>query len=308
MLKKGTDSDYIFELPEEETVSLQITSDVHLELLKTDEIAKKEISKLVTPSAKYLALLGDIGDPEDPIYAYFLNYLSELFEYVFVVPGSNCPGSEYKSRAFCLLILIQRLVKYPITYQSGKKLLEKICQSIEKSNVILLMEQTIKFQLKNKIVWVLGTTLWSNIPKKAETSVSSTLKDYKYIYQSEDEIFTVNFAQNLYEESNKWLRNEIKRIEELENDDQIVVLTHHVPSFYQTSHPQFEGMLSKHGFVTDMEDLFLESKNNNKVKLWACGHTHFNFDHIIRGTRVISNQRGYLHDKIGYRPDFTIDF
>ncbi|KAJ6228975.1 ser/thr protein phosphatase superfamily [Anaeramoeba flamelloides] len=277
MLKKGTDSDYIFELPEEETVSLQITSDVHLELLKTDEIAKKEISKLVTPSAKYLALLGDIGDPEDPIYAYFLNYLSELFEYVFVVPG-------------------------------GKKLLEKICQSIEKSNVILLMEQTIKFQLKNKIVWVLGTTLWSNIPEKAETSVSSTLKDYKYIYQSEDEIFTVNFAQNLYEESNKWLRNEIKRIEELENDDQIVVLTHHVPSFYQTSHPQFEGMLSKHGFVTDMEDLFLESKNNNKVKLWACGHTHFNFDHIIRGTRVISNQRGYLHDKIGYRPDFTIDF
>lgn len=34
------------------------------------------------------------------------------------------------------------------------------------------------------------------------------------------------------------------------------------------------------------------------VALWIYGHTHAAFDRVIRGTRVVSNPRGYAHDAV----------
>lgn len=56
---------------------------------------------------------------------------------------------------------------------------------------------------------------------------------------------------------------------------------------------------------------------NSNVRLWVYGHTHFNCDQTLYGTRVVSNQRGYSWTKPGeggeddsgpeYRQDFVVD-
>lgn len=56
---------------------------------------------------------------------------------------------------------------------------------------------------------------------------------------------------------------------------------------------------------------------NSNVRLWVYGHTHFNCDQTLYGTRVVSNQRGYSWTAPGeggedgsgpeYRQDFVVD-
>jgi hypothetical protein len=43
------------------------------------------------------------------------------------------------------------------------------------------------------------------------------------------------------------------------------------------------------------------------VVAWAYGHTHWFHDMIIHGTRVISNQAGYVTEsKGGYNPGYVL--
>jgi hypothetical protein len=49
-----------------------------------------------------------------------------------------------------------------------------------------------------------------------------------------------------------------------------------------------EGSSTSHCFSSDLRYLL-----RDPVKVWACGHTHYNFDTMIGDTRLVSNQRGY---------------
>ena len=45
-----------------------------------------------------------------------------------------------------------------------------------------------------------------------------------------------------------------------------------------------------------------------RVALWVHGHTHWCVDYEVRGTRVVSNQRGYPHQKVpGFDPAWVIE-
>ena len=66
------------------TLSIQIISDIHLEIVKKFTII---------PKAPYLALLGDIGDPGTGRYSDFLREQARQFEKVFVLIGNHsCYG------------------------------------------------------------------------------------------------------------------------------------------------------------------------------------------------------------------------
>ena len=41
--------------------------------------------------------------------------------------------------------------------------------------------------------------------------------------------------------------------------------------------------------------------------LWIHGHTHYCVDYLIGSTRVVSNQRGYRDEGIGFVPDLVIE-
>lgn len=67
------------------------------------------------------------------------------------------------------------------------------------------------------------------------------------------------------------------------------MLTHHTPSLKGSSAPAYEGSTLSHAFSTNLQHLM-----GGNVALWACGHTHYTFDMVIKGSNIVSNQLGYV--------------
>ena len=102
---------------------------------------------------------------------------------------------------------------------------------------------------------------------------------------------TAAFTNQWHAESVAWL--EAERHKATVHNQPVVVLTHHTPSMDGTSHPQYSGSGLSCCFSTDLLHLL-----HPPVQVWACGHTHYNFDRFVgpkgtSGGRLLSNQRGY---------------
>ena len=134
---------------------------------------------------------------------------------------------------------------------------------------------------------------------------------------------TPNVSSKWYEEEANWIRHEVGESMK-RGEESVVILTHHTPSFFGTSGPSFDTHPWRHHFElnsndriwtnccfsSDLEYLFANYNNkvgNTNVKLWAYGHTHHNNDQIIYGTRIVSNQRGYIPNfNKTYSPNFVV--
>lgn len=89
---------------------------------------------------------------------------------------------------------------------------------------------------------------------------------------------------------------------ETPHDGPTVVVTHHAPTL-RGCRPEDAKSSLLGAYASDVEALM-----SPDVDVWIFGHTHFAFDETIRGTRVVSNPRGYVGDFApGFRPDLTID-
>lgn len=69
----------------------------------------------------------------------------------------------------------------------------------------------------------------------------------------------------------------------------IIVVTHHVPSFLMQC-PRFEGSLANGAFTVELKDYIKDSN----VDFWIFGHSHYNVDKFIGQTVCLSNQLGYV--------------
>ncbi|KAJ3434081.1 ser/thr protein phosphatase superfamily [Anaeramoeba flamelloides] len=179
------------------TFKLQIASDLHLEMYHNPEVLQKRLSKMLTPSADFLALLGDIGDPLLSSYELFLKTISPKFQHIFVVAGNH----EYYRNS--------GIYNVPKTFESTNDHLEHICSNIQTKNVTFLNQNSIDIVTKTKKIRVLGTTLWSEIPTSVEPTVHKMMNDYRKIYVSETETITPHFVQDLFQENVKWIQNQI---------------------------------------------------------------------------------------------------
>jgi hypothetical protein len=80
-----------------------------------------------------------------------------------------------------------------------------------------------------------------------------------------------------------------------------VVVTHHAPTL-RGCKPEDASTPFLGAYASDLESLM-----GPKVDAWVFGHTHFAFDERIRGTRVVSNPRGYVGELVdGFRRDFAL--
>lgn len=70
-------------------------------------------------------------------------------------------------------------------------------------------------------------------------------------------------------------------------DERIVVLTHHAPSNYKTSHPKYDDQIDKCIFSTDLEYLF-----EWNVHTWVFGHTHWQVERTRKNVKLLSNPVG----------------
>jgi predicted phosphodiesterase len=72
----------------------------------------------------------------------------------------------------------------------------------------------------------------------------------------------------------------------------VVVCTHHAPS-KGSEHPRYKADQLMNGAYNSRLDQFIMDRPG--IKLWTHGHTHEDFDYMIKSCRVVCNPRGYIN-------------
>jgi Icc-related predicted phosphoesterase len=72
----------------------------------------------------------------------------------------------------------------------------------------------------------------------------------------------------------------------------VVVCTHHAPS-KGSEHPRYKHDQLMNGAYNSQLEEFIMCRPG--IKLWTHGHTHEDFDYLIKGCRVVCNPRGYIN-------------
>ena len=72
----------------------------------------------------------------------------------------------------------------------------------------------------------------------------------------------------------------------------VVVCTHHAPS-KGSEHPRYKHDQLMNGAYNSRLDQFIMDRPG--IKLWTHGHTHEDFDYMVKSCRVVCNPRGYIN-------------
>ena len=259
-------------------LKIQIASDLHIEFYGgSDNIPYEDI---IVPKAPVLALLGDIGLAYTESLRRFLHYQAGRFETVLFLAGNH----EYYNHDGD---------RYSVFEQ--QKWLEDVCK--EKDNIIFMEKTAVDLQG----VRILGTSLWSEVPKEYREIAQASMNDYNLCYMHRASEFprqlTAAFTTKWHRDSVQWLEKELK--EAKDRGQPALVLTHHTPSMTDTSNPKYDGSDLNHCFSTNLRD-GLMTDYTDTIKTWACGHTHYNFDFKVGNSRLLSNQRGYPNSQTSW--------
>lgn len=148
----------------------------------------------------------------------------------------------------------------------------------------------------------LGCTLWSDFdfdgPERREESMrlcEKLVNDYEQItFGPGGRALAARDTRMLHISSREWLGTRLEQ----PFDGPTVVVTHHAP-LIRTRPPLPELRSLAGAFASDVTELM----GGDRVALWIFGHTHRTADLELRGTRVVSNPRGYAHQLVaGFDP------
>ena len=249
---------------DERKLAVQIFSDLHLELWnKIPEISVK---------SKYLLLPGDICNISHPQFFTFLDYCSINWKYVFYVPGNH----EYYVNKKCYTELSQ---------EYSKKIREKYKNVYWLDNDFIFLEE--------EDINIYGTTFWTPPPFGSKYQARAIVNDYKSITYFNEikgyrEYIDLNHVQSFSNESFNKLQNYLN-----DTTKKTIVITHFPPNRTGTSDPRFlekERLINSYFAWSD--DTLSRFKTDN-VLCWISGHTHWSYDFVKDGIRLISNQLGY---------------
>ena len=223
-----------------------------------DEVAMQKCDMLV--------LAGDIGNPFDTCYAQFIGECASLLPRVVVIAGNH----EYYNTSGIKM----KQVEDQIGHVCGKY-----------ANVVYLNKKAVSVDG----IEIIGAALWTNIPDSCAAAVANGLNDYRLIYNNEGSILRVIDVNSIFQDHLEFIRRSI--IAARLAGRRTLVVTHHVPLNKGTSDPvfEYEGNKTNTAFTTDLNHFL----GKEAVDVWVCGHTHWSFEHNVRGSRVISNQYGY---------------
>ncbi len=235
---------------------IQYASDLHLDYHRA---GRHRFFEFLFPTAEILVLAGDIGPGMLSVYCELLTWASGLWKEVVFIPGNH----EY--------------------YGNSIENIERNFREISKfhKNVHFLQ----KDELKIGNVLFLGCTLWSRIPDDllTQSMVRAKMNDYSQIIG-----FDIQKARETFEDHYQWLKTRLKKYhQEKDEEDCVVVITHHAPSTVDTSAPQFEGSITNCAFATDLEELW------NQTDAWIFGHTHWTVKRKEFDTWLLANPHGY---------------
>lgn len=221
-------------------------SDLHLEHKQCDDFSFiiPTLDKSVGfchNQTNILILAGDIGNPMKESYWKFLQCVSKIFCFVFLVTGNH----EY----------------YGSSIETIDKLIMKGINELKLFNVNFMNNRVIHFEN----VKFIGTTLWTHIPKEKEEIIRNYMNDYRLIQ---------NLTPSIVSEKHLINRKFIEKALSEKTSQYTIVITHHAPLINGTSHPSHNNSTANEGFATDLPDLI------DKSDYWIYGHTHFNQNNI----------------------------
>lgn len=140
--------------------------------------------------------------------------------------------------------------------------------------------------LGDEHVKFVGSTLWTNFNHQdpiAMLTVAGMMNDF-HLIRKEGRKFNVNDALEAHLKGVEFIQTEIQNLEE---NQKIVVISHHGPSELSV-HPKYKGNKLNCCFYSDLDPLV------EKTNLWIQGHTHESLDYNIGNSRVVCNPRGYF--------------
>lgn len=126
------------------------------------------------------------------------------------------------------------------------------------------------------------------------------VNDYEYIaFSPGNRTLAARDTRVLHLASRRWLTERLAR----PHDGPTVVITHHQPLI--RTRPRLPQLRAFAGaFASDVTSLM----GSERVALWIYGHTHRTADLDVRGTRVLSNPRGYPRQPVdGFNPACVVE-
>jgi predicted phosphodiesterase len=245
-------------------MKIQVFSDLHFEFGCSFDIPDSESDLVV--------LAGDIDEGVRGV-DWAMNQAARLNKPVLYVFGNH----EYYHHAFPVLM----------TQAKVKRAASKL----------FLLERN---QFVYEETRFLGCTLWtdfayfgSDLVSECMLHASVTMPDYRMIARSGTEMLRPEDTRWVCEQSLRWLLRELEK----PWSGKTVIVTHHSP-FYTVAHPYFEEDMLTAAFVSRLDYLI----RDYPVDLWIHGHTHYNVDQIMGGTRILTNQAGYPREAIPGNP------
>ena len=245
--------------------NFQIYSDLHLEFKYDYPKIKKYSDNLI--------LAGDIGKINDINYNSFIEYVSNLWEKVFIVLGNH----EY-------YLLSSHFEK---TKKKYKKYLSKF------DNIYLL--DCNEHIIDNDTI-ILGATFWTKIDKSIKLKINDfNIIKYYDIEKRKRCYITDVFINKEHLKEKEWLKKMLIKKDVIKYKN-IIIISHFPLTRFNTSHIKYDNQTDdlKNYFSNDFDDI-LQDKFENKIYQIA-GHTHHNYNFVKNGINYLSNQFGYTED------------
>jgi len=288
-----------------EELRVQIASDLHLEMYEHELPALEE---LLQPSAPVLALLGDISALGNgrgmAAFEALLSSCHSRWEQVLFIPGNH----EF----------------YSIERGANRRTVGDVMEylrslSLKWPNVRLLDNEAITIGG----VRVVGATLWSHVPpcqtvdgphrqgEDATSTVEFRMNDYRQIFIAPEpgkrpRELTAHDTNSWHQQALAFIDHEVAQATEKHMN--VLMLTHHTPSFVGTSDPKYpvDALGFSSGFSSDLHYM-LHNPRLAALHTWCFGHTHWNSDRHVHGVRLVSNQHGYHFQKSArYKTAFVV--
>ena len=274
---------------------IQVTSDIHLDQNRFDDY-----SNILTPSAKYLIIAGDVANVSDSEYSSFLIWCSFRFEKVFLIAGNH---EYYNSNA---------------TYKYNQNRISINAESMD--DKLTILQEKINFSnfyfsniyfLNQDLVelaefYIYGCTLWTCIENQMKPVAKRKLNDLKKIFtQGRNGInpLTVQYRNSLHLSDVDFLDFHLS----MPHDKPVVIVTHHLPSFCVTPEKYKDGCNDAQLFSNDMDVLLSNWGFNIPLGVWICGHSHGNQQCMIGNWDIHLNPVGVGVENPDYSPQYQLD-
>lgn len=252
-------------------MKIQYASDLHLEFADNSRYLKENP---FLPVGDILILAGDVGYLNDDNYSKhpFWDWVSENFKQTYVVIGNH------------------ELYKFTDLAKIPQGLVCSIRDNINVyNNAVINLEG----------VDIILSTLWAKIPLKDAYITERGVSDFHRIVYN-DKLLT----WNMFNEEHEKCFNFIKQNVERSTAKNIIVATHHVPSF-QLASSDFGGSRINGAFTVELQNYIKTSP----ITYWIYGHSHRNIDKQIGNTQCVSNQLGYVfhNEHLSFDPEKVIE-